>query len=73
MTTPPYLPNNSLAGKLNKEEAGMSVASAPKKVTEGTEACPTYWGSQPNDPLFSPYSNDEYLSDYLQGKSLHFW
>ena len=64
VTPPPYLPHNSLASKLDKEKGGMPVASAPKQVMEGAEACPTYWGSQPTDPLFPPYSDDEYSSDY---------
>ena len=64
VTPPPYLSHNNLAGKLNKEESGMPIASAPEEVMEGGGVCPAFWATQPTDPLFSPYSDDEYTSDY---------
>ena len=63
VTPPPYLSHNNLAGKLNKE-SGMPIPSAPEKVMEGGGVCPAFWATQPTDPLFSPYSDDEYASDY---------
>ena len=64
VTPPPYLSHNNLAGKLNKEKSGMPIASAPEKVVEGGGVCPAFWATQPTDPLFGPYSDDEYTSDY---------
>ena len=63
VTPPSYLSLNDLAGNINKE-SGMPIPSAPEKVMEGGGVCPAFRATQPTDPLFSPYSDDEYTSDY---------